>query len=87
MEDMVTRRVSALVRSLLNDEPVVALQGPRSVGKTTLLREIAAGFGVEVIDLDDLGTRDAARADPALMVSGDRPVCIDEYRRFGYQRG
>lgn len=80
MEDMVTRRVSALVRSLLNDEPVVALQGPRSVGKTTLLREIAAGFGVEVIDLDDLGTRDAARADPALMVSGDRPVCIDEYQ-------
>lgn len=50
------------------------------MGKTTLLRAIADEHGVSVVDLDDLTTRDAARADPSLFVSGDRPVCIDEYQ-------
>lgn len=58
----------------------MALQGPRTVGKTTLLRAIAASEGAEVIDLDDLATREAASADPATFVSGPPPVCIDEYQ-------
>ena len=57
------------------------LQGPRAVGKTTLLRAIAAVEGVEVVDLDDLATREAAAADPATFVSGPAPVCIDEYQQ------
>lgn len=80
MGGMVTRRIAPIVEALLSEEPVVALQGPRAVGKTTLLRELAARFGVQVIDLDDLATRDAALADPALMVGGEAPVCIDEYQ-------
>lgn len=58
----------------------MALQGPRTVGKTTLLRDIAASEGVRVIDLDDLATRDAVTADPATFVSAPPPVCIDEYQ-------
>lgn len=58
----------------------MALQGPRAVGKTTLLRQVAADIGSEIIDLDDLSTRDAVRADPALFMAGDPPVCIDEYQ-------
>jgi uncharacterized protein len=50
------------------------------VGKTTLLRDIAAVHGVQVVDLDDLATRGAVVADPALFVSGAAPVCIDEYQ-------
>lgn len=80
MDRMVPRRVSAVVRDLLQDEPVVALQGPRAVGKTTLLRQVAETLGAEVVDLDDLATRDAAQADPALFVAGEPPVCIDEYQ-------
>ena len=38
----------------MRDEPVLALHGPRSVGKSTLLQEIAQLGGVEVVDLDDL---------------------------------
>lgn len=64
----------------LADEPVVALQGPRAVGKTTLLRALAAKHGAEVIDLDDLATREAVAADPATYVSGASPVCVDEYQ-------
>jgi predicted AAA+ superfamily ATPase len=61
-------------------EPVVVLQGPRAVGKSTLLRTLAAVRGREVIDLDDLATRDAVAADPALFVRGEGPVLIDEFQ-------
>lgn len=67
--------------ALTREEPVVALQGPRTVGKTTLLRAIAGIEGVEVIDLDDPATREAAEADPRTFVSGPSPVCIDEYQQ------
>jgi hypothetical protein len=61
-------------------EPVVVLEGPRAVGKSTLLRTLAVAKGREVVDLDDLATRDAARADPALFVRGEAPVLIDEFQ-------
>jgi predicted AAA+ superfamily ATPase len=76
----VDRRLSEVVRSRMDDEPVVVLQGPRAVGKSTLLQALAASRSREVIDLDDLATRDAARADPALFVRGEPPVLIDEFQ-------
>lgn len=80
MRGLVPRRIADVVSSLLREEPVVALQGPRAVGKTTLLLDLARSLGAEVIDLDDLAARDAAAADPAHLVGGDAPVCIDEYQ-------
>lgn len=61
-------------------EPVLVLQGPRAVGKSTLLRALADSFGRDVVDLDDLDTRRAVRADPALFVRGEPPVLIDEFQ-------
>jgi hypothetical protein len=78
---LVARRIDEVVRRRLGEEPVVALQGPRTVGKSTLLRQIATSAGVPVLDLDDLATRDAVAADPGLFVSGPEPVCIDEYQK------
>ena len=74
------RRLGEVVLARLSDEPVLALHGPRSVGKSTLLRMTAERYGVAVIDLDDLAVRDAFRADPGLFVVGPAPVCIDEYQ-------
>ena len=74
------RTEDALLRLVL-DDPVVALQGPRSVGKSTLLRAFAQTRGVDVVDLDDPAVRDAVTASPALATSGPRPICIDEYQR------
>ena len=74
------RRLRPVVADLLADEPVVILQGPRAVGKSTLLRDLATTRGREIIDLDDLATRDAVRADPALFAAADPPVFIDEYQ-------
>jgi uncharacterized protein len=77
---IVTRRLLEVASERLTDEPVIALQGPRTVGKSTLLAELARSRGIEVVDLDDPATRAAALADPSLFVGGPSPVCIDEYQ-------
>ena len=79
--DRVVRRVLGLVLARLAEEPVVALQGPRTVGKSTLLGEVADRHGVAVIDLDELAVRDAVRADPGTFTAGAPPVCIDEFQK------
>lgn len=56
------------------------LEGPRAVGKSTLLRQLAGQLGGELLDLDDLDTRSAVARDPATMIAGDGPVLIDEYQ-------
>jgi predicted AAA+ superfamily ATPase len=63
------RRVSALLDDLLQVEPVIALHGPRSVGKSTVLSALAGARGVPVLDLDELGTRDAVVANPQTAVA------------------
>ena len=79
--ERVVRRVLRLVRARLAGEPVVALQGPRTVGKSTLLGEVADRHGVTVIDLDEPAVRDAVRADPGTFTAGAPPVCIDEFQK------
>lgn len=80
LHGIVDRRLGAIALERLRDEPVVLLQGPRSVGKSTLMRDLAKRLGAEIIDLDDLATRDAVSADPATFVAGPDIVCIDEYQ-------
>jgi predicted AAA+ superfamily ATPase len=56
------------------------LHGPRSVGKSTLLRDLADELPTPVTDLDELAMRDAVAADPALFASATAPVLIDEFQ-------
>lgn len=77
----VERRILAVLSVHEADEPVIALHGPRSVGKSTLLRSYAQTRGVAVIDLDDPEVLDAVIANPTLAVNGPTPVCIDEYQK------
>lgn len=77
----ISRRVLDVLTTRMADEPVVALQGPRTVGKSTLLAEVAQRHGVTMIDLDDPEVCDAVTADPATFVAGPSPVCIDEFQK------
>lgn len=77
---IVERRLNQVVRDRMTQEPVIILQGPRTVGKSTLLRSMAASLGREIVDLDDLPTRDAVRADPSLFLRGPPPVLVDEFQ-------
>ena len=64
----------------LAEEPVVILTGPRTVGKSTLLATLARDAERPVIDLDQPDAKAAAAGDPSFMVSGPRPVFIDEFQ-------
>lgn len=77
---MVERRISALLAQRAADEPVITLHGPRSVGKSTVLRGFAADRGVGVVDLDDPGVREAVQANPTTAVNASTPLCLDEYQ-------
>jgi predicted AAA+ superfamily ATPase len=79
-DDHRPRRLSEVVVQRLAEEPAVILTGPRTVGKSTLLAELARGGGRPVLDLDQPETRAAAAADPGFMVSGPGPVFIDEFQ-------
>lgn len=58
--------------------PVLLLTGPRQVGKTTLLNDIAEPER-SYVSLDDLDARTLAESDPALFLQRYRPpVIIDE---------
>ena len=78
----VERRVTEVVIDRMAEVPVVALQGPRSVGKSTVLNEIAGLHGATVINLDLPDVRDAVRADPQRAVRQPGTVFIDEYQRL-----
>jgi hypothetical protein len=61
------RRLEDVVGVLMRDEPVIALTGPRTVGKSTLLLHRPAGrFERGILDLDDLTTRRVVADDLAL---------------------
>jgi predicted AAA+ superfamily ATPase len=60
---------------------VVVLNGARTVGKSTLLAAIAHQADRRVLDLDDLATRDAVTADPALFAAEPAPVLVDEFQK------
>lgn len=77
---LASRRLTAVVQARLTEEPVVVLNGPRTVGKSTLLGQLAEHLGRAVIDCDDPATRSAVRADPARFVEADQTVLIDEYQ-------
>jgi hypothetical protein len=81
----ILNRAGALrdARRLLRQAPVVALLGPRQVGKTTLARHIAASHrgAITIFDLED--PRDIAHlADPMLALAACRGlVVLDEIQR------
>jgi uncharacterized protein len=77
---LASRRLGEVVEARLAEEPVVVLNGPRTVGKSTLLSDLARHRRRGVIDCDDLATRAAVRSDPARFVDSDELVLIDEYQ-------
>jgi uncharacterized protein len=74
------RRLTQVAEARLAEEPVVVLNGPRTVGKSTLLSQLAERLARPVIDCDDPATRAAVRNDPGRFVESEQIVLIDEYQ-------
>lgn len=62
------------------EEPVIAVHGARTVGKSTLLGSLASAAGREPLDLDDPATRDAVEASVSAFAGAESPVFVDEYQ-------
>jgi predicted AAA+ superfamily ATPase len=78
---LVDRRILPLVEARMAAAPVVLLEGPRTVGKSTLMRQIAGQAGATVFDLDDFDMARAVDEDPMVVTRPTGLVCIDEYQR------
>ncbi len=74
------RWLTVVLADRLAEEPTVVLNGPRTVGKSTLLSSLAQRLGKVVVDCDDPATRAAVRNDPGRFVAGPGTVLIDEYQ-------
>ncbi len=74
------RFAAATVATALRDTPVVMVTGPRQCGKTTLVRDLAAGRR-EFLTMDDDTILASARSDPAGLVRGFGKSTIDEVQR------
>ena len=79
---MISRRSGSQLESLLEENPAVALLGPRQVGKTTLALEIARAVDSVYLDLESPADR-ARLSDAELYLSNheDRLVILDEVHR------
>lgn len=58
------RNVTDLAEETLSDTPITVISGARQVGKSTLMHQLIRTHDARVVNLDDLGDRSAAEADP-----------------------
>lgn len=63
---------------MLSSFPVVAVVGPRQVGKSTLVTRAPIAQGRVYLTLDDITTRSLAEEDPRSFLDRPQPLTIDE---------
>ncbi len=80
MFQLIERHIHRLLRQLLAEEPVVVIDGPRTVGKSLLVQQIVEAGSGTTYDLDDPTTQEALEADPMTMLGGKSPVVVDEFQ-------
>jgi len=78
----VPRHAAARVVEALADTRIVAVEGPRQAGKSTLCTKLASERGMRIVTLDDANTRRGAIDDPQGFAAalGERAF-IDELQR------
>ena len=81
MSKFIARRLSPVVRQRVDETPVLLLEGPRSVGKSTLLAELATQTGAPIFDLDEREYLRLVQVSPTAVTGEALPVLIDEYQK------
>lgn len=78
----IPRHAEARVKEALQDTRIVAVEGPRQAGKSTLCTKIALERGMRAATLDDANTRRGASDDPQGFTAGlGERAFIDELQR------
>lgn len=75
------RAMEERLHGLLDDEPVVVVSGPRSVGKSFTSERVVVARGGSILRLDDPSERQVAEADPTGYIQQrQKPILLDEYQ-------
>lgn len=75
----ITRNIEKKIYDILKKHKIFLVIGARQVGKTTLLKHLAADKNLKYVSLKDLINRDIALKDPALFLQRfNPPVIIDD---------
>lgn len=83
VSELIGRRLLPTARARIAESPVLLLEGPRSVGKSTLLAEIADAMpGARMFDFDDDSVLSLAQQSLSLITDERLPVLVDEYQRL-----
>lgn len=82
-DELLRRNATPLAEETLADTPITVISGARQVGKSTLLHQLVRDRDARVLNLDDLGDRSAAEADPDGFASQypQGLLAIDEVQR------
>lgn len=75
------RRMTTVIRDRMGQTPVLLVEGARSVGKSTLLRQLASEVNATFFDFDDDQVLSLANVDLPALVDGPLPIFVDEYQR------
>lgn len=81
MARLIQRHLATMVNAALADTRVVAINGARQAGKSTLVHALMKARSGEERTLDDGTTLAAARADPNRFVRHEGTLAIDEIQR------
>jgi len=76
----IQRNITSIIHDFLEDFRIVAINGPRQSGKTTLSKAIAKKLGMSYYTLDNETTRVAAQNNPINFIAqlSKKPSVIDE---------
>jgi predicted AAA+ superfamily ATPase len=78
----VVRKAASALHEAMAFSPVVAVTGPRTAGKSTLVQELVDTSGGTLLDLDDPTLAKLAEDDPNAFVRDlAEPVVLDEFQR------
>ena len=77
---MYSRNISHKLVTALKSFRIILLNGPRQAGKTTLVKELSARYGMSYLTLDDPEKLTLAQQDPKnfLQFYAQKPLVIDE---------
>lgn len=76
---MIKRTIKESILNDLEVYPVVIVTGPRQIGKSTLVNQIAIEKKINYVSLDDISKRKLANDDPTYFIeSHGYPLIIDE---------
>lgn len=82
MTEYKNREISGRLLEALANMPVVVLSGMRQTGKSTLLLNQPQLRTRAYYSFDDYNTLEAVQSDPESILSGNKPVTIDEAHKY-----